>query len=111
MEPHHLIIIGLAGVFVFVGIALAGAIWQAKTVGVPSPDLQTKINELQAAYEKYVTPRQVSEDQIKIIEKFLLERAAQKRRVVVYYAPSNQEASEYASGIYKAFRPADGTLP
>lgn len=104
MEPHHLVILGLAGVLVFVAITLAGVVWQAQTPGGPSADLQTKMNELQATYEKYVRPRELSDEQIVAIGEFLLKRPPQK--ISVIFEVNNGEANHYTAQIHRAFEMA-----
>src|SRR4030095_9529510 len=100
LEPIYLIIFGLA-IFAF------GWIWFIGRPSVSSSEiaeLSSKLNTVQDEYERLVKPRKLSDEQAEKIEKFLLERQSIRAPVVVYYAHSNQEAHEYASGFYHAFR-------
>lgn len=96
LEPTHLIGLGLI-------IVLVGVGWQALQPSDPRA-LAEKLNKLEYDFDKLVRPRTISEEQISTIEKFLLERADQRKKAVIHYPPSNEEASEYAAGIYHGFR-------
>ena len=87
-EPVHLIAVGLL-------MAFAGVTWHI---------LQTssKLNDLQANFDKFLKPRDVTDAGVKAIEQFLLPRPPQKLTVV--YAWPDSEAQEYAARIHKGIR-------
>lgn len=100
LEPDHII---AAGLF----IALAGVCWQIfQPVSRASQlsEIEAKLSEIGSAYDKYVKPRELSQDQIDAMEAFLLPRPSHKIKVI--FPDRNREANHYAAQFYRTFKKA-----
>lgn len=99
-EATHLIALGLL-------IALVGAGWLILKPQVPQANisaLESRISAVQASIDKYVLPRELTEEQALKLENFFLQRPKQKIKVVS--EAGNSEASRYATQLYRAFERA-----
>jgi hypothetical protein len=96
-DPTYIVAAGL--ILAGIGVAL-----QAITQKSPRQDteIQSKITALQASFDKFLKPRELSEAQAEVIEKYLLERTKSTIRFI--FDPGNNEAANYAGQLFNAFR-------
>jgi len=127
VQTWHFIVVGIAGVWLFMSLALgAAAVWfyRTKAIAETPPitmptaavfsrdtgslvtDLASKIEALQISFDVYIKPRGITPEQGKTIVDFLLPRAHFPVDVFAYDA-NDEEAVEYAAQIANVLRRAE----
>src|SRR5690348_7455066 len=81
LEPIHLIIFGLIGGWLLFGVAVAGTIWWL--VRPPTDPTKAKVDSLVSDFDRYIKPRQLSDEQKNIIRDYLLPRGRERLTIVV----------------------------
>lgn len=95
VEPVQVIAAGFV-------IVAAGFVWQAFYPPVSRADMEA----LQAGFDKFVKPRELSAEQAAIIVEYLLKRPPAEKIDIVFWHP-DEEAQHYAAKLNMPFLKAD----
>jgi hypothetical protein len=112
VTPVDLIILGLGGMILFGCLTLGGVVWQARSPALPLSELnemKVGITDLKAAFDKYVKPRDITEQQFDALVAYLLPRDHHSLRII--FAAPDDEAAHYADRLARAIRKGGWDVP